>query len=103
MSKPSHAVSAAITTLELVPSVVKEQQITLLKFYWVHAVRDGMVYRNELYGLAKEFDGSNRLEAYRFGCELIEQGVPTIISVSKQQYRVWVSLRNPLATIFIAS
>lgn len=85
-------------TLAVAPCVVAEQQITLFKFYMDQAVQDGMMYKNELYRLARQFSADSRLDAYRLGCELLEQGVPVVISVSKQQYRVWICLRNSLAT-----
>lgn len=84
-------------TLETAPYVLTEQQISLFKFYGENAIQEGMTYANELYKLAKRFNLDNRLEAYRFGCEPIAQGIPTVISVSKQHYSVWVSLRNPFA------
>lgn len=81
-------------TLEVAPCVIPEQKITLFKFYIDHAIHDGMTYGNNLYRLAKEFEMSDRLEAYRFGYGLIEQGIVALISVSKQRYRVWINLRN---------
>lgn len=84
-------------TLTTTPPVIAEQQITLFKFYRDQAVQDGMTYGNELYRLARQFSPNHRLDAYRFGCELLEQGIPTIVSASKQRYIVWISLRNPLA------
>ncbi len=86
------------TILETVPSVVTEPQITRFKFYLDQSVQDGMTYQNELYRLAQAFPSRDRQTAYRYGCELVGQGVPTIISVSKQHYLVWISLRNPVAT-----
>lgn len=81
-------------TLEAIPCTLPEQQLSPFKFYSNHAVQDGMTYGNELYRLAKQFSLADRSEVYLFGCELISQGIPTIISVSKQHYSVWVSLRN---------
>jgi hypothetical protein len=82
------------TTLESTPLVIPEQQVSLFKFYMNHAVQDGMSYGGELYGLAREFTISDRLKAYQFGCKLFEQGIPALISVSKQRYVVWINLRN---------
>lgn len=89
--------------LETAPYVLTEQQISPFKFYRENAVQNGMTYGNELYRLTKRFSINNRLEAYRFGCELIGQGIPTIISVSEQHYRVWISLRNPVAETIAAA
>ncbi|MGA7934115.1 MAG: hypothetical protein WCA35_11255 [Kovacikia sp.] len=84
-------------TLESAPNTIPEQQVSWFKFYMDHAFQDGMTYGNELYRLDKEFRIGDRLEVYQFGCELVWQGVPALISVSKQRYIVWASLRNPLA------
>jgi hypothetical protein len=78
--------------------MIPEQQITLFKFYMDQSMQDGVTYGKELYRLAKQFVVSDRLEAYRYGCELLEQGIPTLISVSKQRYIVWMSLGSPSAT-----
>lgn len=91
------------TTLETAPCVLTEQQISSFKFYRDGAVQDGMIYDNGLYRLHKRFGINNRLDAYRFGCELIGQGIPTAMSVSKQYYSVWISLRTPLATTLAAA
>lgn len=90
----SSVTTSSATTLELAPYVVPEQRVTLFKFYMDQTIQDGMTYRNELYRLAKEFGSDDRLEAYRFGYELIGQGASPLISVSKHRYRVWISLRN---------
>ncbi len=81
-------------TLEVAPYVIPEQQITLFKFYMEQAIQTGMTYGNDLYRLAGEFRIEDRSDAYRFGYALIAHGVPPLISVSKQRYRVWISLRN---------
>ena len=98
---PALTVSSA-AALESAPSVLPEQHITLFKFYMHQSMHDGMSYGNELYRLVEQFGIAARLEAYRLGCELIRQGVPTIISVSKQRYTVWMSLRSPSAITVVA-
>lgn len=86
-----------IASLDSAPPMISEQQMTLFKFYMDQTVQDGMTYRNDLYRLARQFTRDERLEAYRFGCELHGQGVLTLFSVSKQGYTVWISLRSHLA------
>ncbi len=85
------------TVLELAPYLIPEQRITLFKFYMQSVIHDGMTDGNELYRLAREFGKDNRLKSYQYACQLIEQGIPTLVSVSAQQYRVWISLRSPIA------
>ncbi|HEY9615361.1 MAG TPA: hypothetical protein V6C64_00875 [Microcoleaceae cyanobacterium] len=82
------------STLDTVPLVVREQQVALFKFYMAQMICEGMTHNNELYQLIKVFSPKERLEAYRFGCELILQGAPVVITVSQQRYTVWASLRH---------
>ncbi|MBM0744786.1 hypothetical protein JOY44_24995 (plasmid) [Phormidium sp. CLA17] len=88
---------SSTTALESAPRMIQEQQITPFKFYMDQSMQYGVTYGKELYRLARQFAVSDRLEAYRYGCELLEQGIPTLISASKQRYIVWTSLRSPLA------
>ncbi|MGI0485725.1 hypothetical protein ACN4EK_09835 [Pantanalinema rosaneae CENA516] len=88
------AKKSSISTLDTVPLVVREQQVVLFKFYMDQAICEGMTHTNELYRLVKVFPVKERLEAYRFGCELILQGAPVVITVSQERYAVWASLRN---------
>ena len=85
--------------LETAPRVIAEQQGVLFKFYANQALHDGMTYGNELYRLVNQCSINHRLEVYRLGCELIEQGIPTIISVSEERYSVWISLRHSSAAV----
>lgn len=85
---------SSTSTLDTVPLVVREQQVALFKFYMDQAICEGMTHSNELYRLIKVFSLKERLEAYRFGCELILQGAPVVITVSQKRYTVWASLRN---------
>lgn len=89
---------SSTSTLETVPLVVREQQVVLFKFYMEQTICEGMTYYSELHRLVKVFSVKERLEAYRFGCELILQGAPVVITVSQQRYAIWVSLRNGSTT-----
>lgn len=89
-----------VTNLDFAPSIVSDQNILIFYFYFDQLVQEGMTYKNELYRLKKRFRNTQRLDAYQLGCELVEQYVPTIISVSRHHYSVWISLRNPLAADF---
>ncbi len=86
------------TTLEAAPCVLTEPQLTLFRFYSDQSVQEGMTDGNHLYRLAKQFVADKRLEAYRYGSELMSQGAPALISVSAQRYVVWRRLGSPSAT-----
>lgn len=88
------AKKSSTSTLDTVPLVIREQMVVLFKFYMEQTICEGMTYCNELYRLVKVFSVKERLEAYRFGCELILQGAPVVITVSQARYVVWVNLRN---------
>jgi len=91
----------SISTLELIPSVIIEEQVHSFNFYLGEEMREGMRYRNELYGLINSFDTGSRLQAYQFACELILSSAMVIVTVSKQRYAVWLNLRSPQMTRFM--
>ncbi|MDX2243624.1 MAG: hypothetical protein NW224_23335 [Leptolyngbyaceae cyanobacterium bins.302] len=84
--------------LDTVPLVVDENQVAPFTFYWNGAVRLGMRYDHELYGLMHEVSLYARLDAYQMGCEMLAQGLPVLITASRQRYALWLNLRNPAAT-----
>jgi len=81
-------------TLDNVPMTIIEAQVNRFKFYFNHEICVGMTYANELYGIVREFSPNMRLEAYRLGCTLRQQGFAILISVSNFQYSVWINLRD---------
>lgn len=83
--------------LNTVPLVVNESQINPFKFYWSQALRPGMQYNQELYGLIQEMGGNARLEAYRLGCDLLVQGLPIMLTASSKRYAIWLNLRQSSA------
>lgn len=79
----------------MLPLVLHEKLIHPFNFYWDDCVRTGMRYESELYELAEIFEPKSRLKAYQIACELADQEVLSVITVSPTKYRVWVSLRSP--------
>jgi len=82
------------SALEPALQAIAEQQLTLFKFYLDQAVHEGMVYGKALYQRANQFRADERLEAHQYGCALMAQGVPTLMSVSAQRYTVWTRLES---------
>jgi len=85
------------SVLDMVPLTIDERRINRFKFYFNYAVRTGMQYDRELYGLINEVSQSARLEAYRLGCELLMQGLPILITASKHRYALWLNLHQASA------
>lgn len=83
--------------LDTVPLVVDESQINQFKVYLCNEIRTGMYYDRDLYGLIREIDTQARLDAYRLGCELLVQGLPVLMTVSRQRYALWINLRRASA------
>lgn len=54
-----------------------------------------MRYGQELYGLIREVRTQARLDAYQLGHELLLQGLPVLMTASRQRYALWINLRNP--------
>ena len=78
----------------MLPIVVNEELVHRFNFYLNASVRQGMRHQGDLYGLAHDFSLSARLSAYQRACELVEEGVPVIVTASALGYAVWVSLRS---------
>ena len=79
--------------LSNVPLVVDEGQINQFNVYLCDGIRRGMQYRQELYGLVREVAAQDRSKAYQLGCELLSQGLPVLMTASKQRYVLWINLR----------
>jgi hypothetical protein len=94
-------IDPAISTLELIPSVIAEELAHPFKFHMAGQIREGMRHQNELHGLVNSFDTGSRLQAYQFACELILSSATVIVTVSKQRYAVWLNLRSPQMTRFM--
>ncbi|HEY9860817.1 MAG TPA: hypothetical protein V6D16_15020 [Candidatus Obscuribacterales bacterium] len=78
----------------MLPIVVNEELVHRFNFYLNASVRQGMRHQDDLYGLVHDFSLNARLSAYQKACELVEQGVPVIVTASALGYAVWVSLRS---------
>ena len=78
----------------MLPIVVNEELVHRFNFYLNASVQQGMRHQGELYGLVHDFSLNARLTAYQKACELVEQGIPVIVTASALGYAVWVSLRS---------
>jgi len=68
----------------------------IVKFaYWNGCIHLGMCYADELFEYVSSFSSRSRLGAYSAGAELLEKGATVCITVAKDKYSVWRSLRNP--------
>lgn len=78
----------------MLPIVINEELVHRFNFYLNASIKQGMRHQDELYGLVHDFSSNARLTAYQKACELVEQGVPVIVTASALGYAVWVSLRS---------
>ncbi len=91
--------SASMNVLDSVPLTIDENQTTAFKFYFNQAVRTGMQYNRTLYGLLHESRPTNRLEAYQQACELLRQGLPVLVTVSRSRYALWLKLSHTTGSV----
>jgi len=75
------------------PLVINSSQVHLFNFYQDGMVNQGMRYGTDLYGKAYTFATQDRLLAFDFATQLAATGTQTVITVSPQEYRVWVHLQ----------
>jgi hypothetical protein len=76
----------------MLPKVLETAQGHLFNFYFENRVREGFRYGQSLYGLAYKCPKASRLTAYQFACELSEQEYSVLITVSQDEYHVWLKL-----------
>ena len=80
--------------LPMLPIVISEELVHRFNFYLNASVRQGMRHQDELYKLVHDFSLNARLSAYQKACDLMEQGIPAVVTASASGYAVWVSLRS---------
>lgn len=89
----------------MLPIVICEESVRLFKFYYDDSIRQGMCRGSQLYALLQIFDAKQRSLAYELGCRLANRGHEVAITVSSQDYKVWVEVRSSvnLKSLLVAS
>lgn len=77
----------------MLPIIAHESTVTCFD-YWDGGIKRGMRDLKELYTHVKSFALSDRTEAYDASNELAQKGVAVCLTVSKDSYSLWVSLRK---------
>lgn len=77
------------------PKLLTERMIHPFNFYVDGEVRPGMRYQNDLYRLFQEFKVEQRLDVYPIATELLQKGIPIVVTAFQQRYMVWVKMRSP--------
>ncbi|GEM_PF-2884533 len=83
-----------LDTSHTMPPVLIEKIVSLFSFYLDSQIQQGMRHKFELYRLTLEFQPNDRLKAYQQALELTQAGLDVVITVSKNRYVVWTSLRS---------
>ncbi|MGF1568257.1 MAG: hypothetical protein ACFCVD_09345 [Nodosilinea sp.] len=78
----------------MLPNVLPESRIQVFKFWFSGALQDGIHHRHELYYRALTVPTSKRTRLYHLACKFSEQGATTVVSVTKLQCSLWISLRH---------
>jgi len=79
--------------------IVIDEKLVYRFHYWDQSLHQGMRHKHELYTLLQSYPVRERLAAYAMAYEKAERGLVVCITVSKDSYRVWLSLRSPEAKI----
>ncbi|MFQ3615611.1 MAG: hypothetical protein SNJ57_10510 [Cyanobacteriota bacterium] len=84
----------------MTPTVVSERSVSSFRFYRDGYLCEGIRYGNTLYRLAKTFGKHEEDSAY-LSCSQLLRDISTdhpaaILTMSPQQYRLWVELRVEL-------
>ena len=77
------------------PLVVKEELVSLFKFFFQQEIYDGMRYRQDLFRLLNTFEVARRERVYNLGHALADRGLRVVITRSRDRYKLWINLRDP--------
>jgi hypothetical protein len=78
-----------------IPTVVSEPGRSLFRFFQQGALREGLIYENDVYGLIRQYSLIQRQQAYQVAWALTDQKVPFILTASEARYGLWICLRSP--------
>jgi hypothetical protein len=87
----------------MLPILLAEALIRPFKFFHDGQMLTGAYYRDGLYGLVYQFDPQSRTKVYQLGCELVNQGVPVIITASETHYAIWIGLHSSFYRNWLAA
>lgn len=80
------------------PKFVRATQGRVFSFYQEGALFQGLTLETGFYQLVEFFRAENRHHGYTLGCDLVQKGIDTVITVDEDSaYRVWVSLGSKVA------
>lgn len=80
------------------PKFVRATQGRVFSFYQEGALYQGLTLETGFYQLVEFFRAENRHHGYTLGCDLVQQGIDTVITVDDDSaYRVWVSVGSKVA------
>lgn len=77
----------------MLPPVIHEKECHLFKFWFHGSVREGMVYRRELFYRLQSVPGVYRANLYQEACSLAIRDA-VVVTVTSGQCSLWVSLRS---------
>jgi hypothetical protein len=78
----------------MLPKVLPESRVQVFKFWFNGALQDGTHHYNELYYRALTVEADKRTRLYHLACKFSEQRAEALVSVTKDQCSLWISLRS---------
>jgi hypothetical protein len=93
--------SEAIVPSKL-PLIVQEKLVQPFRFYREGKVLEGTHFRDEFYGLVREFEITRRLQVYQLAWALSEKNIPIILTTSDSRLGIWIRLRSPAYSVWLS-
>lgn len=78
----------------MAPLLICANLVSSFKFWSNGQICDGMTYRNEFFRSIQTVNPERRQQIFDLGWVLSQEGAQVIITVSKQQYMLWISLHS---------
>jgi hypothetical protein len=73
------------------PLLLNEEVVQVFK-YWHDGIRDGMRYRNRIYGKVRCYPIEQNLKAYDFANAIAQADILCCITCGREHYTIWVCL-----------
>ena len=82
----------------MLPTVIAESSVKYFCFYADGELRDGVLYKNRLYRLAKTLEVGDRTGVREMCQQLRRSGQSCIVTTSRRYYKVWADICPAMLT-----
>ena len=88
-------------TASKLPTIMQEKRLQPFCFYREGEILESVNHNHDFYGLVKQFETAQRLQAYQLAWALSVKNVPLILTTSPLRLGIWIRLRSPVYSVWL--